>query len=237
MVRRILGLGSLHRTPQSLVKSHQMPASLRTHFLSSATPLQSPGCWCRQLLHTFGSLPYFLDWLAHPAYDDYWKRLTIEDHYPDIGVPALHVAAWYDIFLGAGSLRNYTGLKANAATEESPAKASVFSSPSAATPVTAANWRPRTSAPKPQNTTNTTPPSAGTYFLFKGIQNEFATGSRHDFRHGPQSMVTGRRLAARSSQDHPVFSALAGCRQLFPRQWLSFPPPHRPPKPRGQVHL
>jgi len=61
--------------------------------------------------------PYFLDWLAHPAYDDYWKRLTIEDHYPDIRVPALHIAAWYDIFLG-GSLRNYTGLKARAATEE-----------------------------------------------------------------------------------------------------------------------
>jgi putative CocE/NonD family hydrolase len=43
--------------------------------------------------------------------------LTIEDHYPDIRVPALHIAAWYDIFLG-GSLRNYAGLKARAATEE-----------------------------------------------------------------------------------------------------------------------
>jgi len=62
--------------------------------------------------------PYFLDWLAHPAYDNYWKRLNLEDHYPDIPVPALHIAAWYDIFLG-GSLRNYTGLKAHAATEES----------------------------------------------------------------------------------------------------------------------
>src|SRR5208337_4058753 len=62
--------------------------------------------------------PYFLDWLAHPAYDDYWKHLNLEDHYPDIRVPALHIAAWYDIFLG-GSLRNYTGLKTHAATEES----------------------------------------------------------------------------------------------------------------------
>jgi len=61
--------------------------------------------------------PYFLDWLAHPAYDAYWKRLNLEDHYPDIRVPALHIAAWYDIFLG-GSLRNYAGLKARAATEE-----------------------------------------------------------------------------------------------------------------------
>jgi putative CocE/NonD family hydrolase len=60
---------------------------------------------------------YFLDWLAHPNYDDYWKRLTIEDRYPDIRVPALHIAAWYDIFLG-GSLRNYVGLRARAGTPE-----------------------------------------------------------------------------------------------------------------------
>jgi putative CocE/NonD family hydrolase len=59
-------------------------------------------------LHTLA--PYFLDWLAHPSYDDYWKRWTLEDHYPDITVPSLTVAAWYDIFLG-GSLRNYVGLK------------------------------------------------------------------------------------------------------------------------------
>jgi putative CocE/NonD family hydrolase len=61
--------------------------------------------------------PYFLDWLAHPSYDDYWKRWSIEEHYADIRVPALHIAAWYDIFLG-GSLRNYLGLRAGAATEE-----------------------------------------------------------------------------------------------------------------------
>ena len=35
----------------------------------------------------------------------------------DVNVPALHVAAWYDLFLG-GSLRNYEGLKAHAATEQ-----------------------------------------------------------------------------------------------------------------------
>jgi uncharacterized protein len=61
--------------------------------------------------------PYFLDWLAHPAYDEYWRRWSIQEHYADIRVPALHTAAWYDIFLG-GSLRNYVGLKEHAATEE-----------------------------------------------------------------------------------------------------------------------
>ena len=56
--------------------------------------------------------PYFLDWLAHPSYDDYWKRWSIEEHYADINVPALTVAAWYDIFQG-GSLRNYAGTRAH----------------------------------------------------------------------------------------------------------------------------
>jgi putative CocE/NonD family hydrolase len=61
--------------------------------------------------------PYYIDWLAHPSYDDYWKRWSIEEHYADFGVPALHITAWYDIFLG-GSLRNYLGLKDGAGTEE-----------------------------------------------------------------------------------------------------------------------
>jgi len=55
--------------------------------------------------------PYFLDWLAHPAYDDYWKRLALEERYSDFRVPALHIGAWHDIFLG-GTLRNYAGIKA-----------------------------------------------------------------------------------------------------------------------------
>ena len=61
--------------------------------------------------------PYYLDWLAHPSYDDYWKAISIEEHFGDINVPALHVAAWYDLFLG-GSLRNYQGIKAHGATEQ-----------------------------------------------------------------------------------------------------------------------
>jgi uncharacterized protein len=60
--------------------------------------------------------PYYLDWLAHPDYDAYWKQWSIEEHYPDIGVPALHIGAWYDIFLG-GTLRNYMGIKAHGGTD------------------------------------------------------------------------------------------------------------------------
>ena len=44
--------------------------------------------------------PYYLDWLAHPTYDEYWKPISIEEHFGDINVPVLSIAAWYDIFLG-----------------------------------------------------------------------------------------------------------------------------------------
>jgi len=66
-----------------------------------------------EMTHTLA--PYFLDWLAHPGYDSYWKQWSIEDHYAQIDVPALTVAAWYDLFQG-GSLRNYLGMRAHAAT-------------------------------------------------------------------------------------------------------------------------
>ena len=60
--------------------------------------------------------PYFADWLAHPDYDAYWKQWSLEEHYSDVQVPILTVAAWYDIFLG-GSLRNYMGVKSHGGSD------------------------------------------------------------------------------------------------------------------------
>ncbi|HTV60445.1 MAG TPA: CocE/NonD family hydrolase [Verrucomicrobiae bacterium] len=60
--------------------------------------------------------PYYLDWLAHPDYDEYWKQWSIEEFFPQIQVPVLNVGAWYDIFL-RGTLRNYMGIKAHGGSE------------------------------------------------------------------------------------------------------------------------
>ena len=60
---------------------------------------------------------YFVDWLDHPSFDDYWKQVSIEDHFSQITVPIFHVGAWYDIFLG-GTLRNYLGIKARGGSDE-----------------------------------------------------------------------------------------------------------------------
>jgi uncharacterized protein len=60
--------------------------------------------------------PYYLDWLAHPDYDDYWKQWSIEENFSKIAVPMLQVGGWYDIF-NAGTLRNYMGAKAYGSTD------------------------------------------------------------------------------------------------------------------------
>ena len=65
--------------------------------------------------------PYYLDWLSHPDYDDYWKQWSIEEHFSNIAIPMLQVGGWYDIFNG-GTLRNYMGAKAHAASEAARTK-------------------------------------------------------------------------------------------------------------------
>jgi putative CocE/NonD family hydrolase len=63
-----------------------------------------------------GLADYYLDWLAHPRYDDYWKQWSIEEQFSKIKVPGFHVAAWYDLFQD-GSLKNYLGIKAQGGSD------------------------------------------------------------------------------------------------------------------------
>jgi putative CocE/NonD family hydrolase len=72
-------------------------------------PLLDPGT-------SAGLAKYYFDWIAHPTYDDYWKQWSIEEHFAQIQVPALHVAAWYDLFQD-GSIRNYIGIKNRGGSE------------------------------------------------------------------------------------------------------------------------
>ncbi len=60
--------------------------------------------------------PYFFDWLEHPYYDDYWRKLCIEEYYDKIAVPTLNIGGWYDIFQG-GTIRNHLGMRAHGASE------------------------------------------------------------------------------------------------------------------------
>jgi putative CocE/NonD family hydrolase len=72
----------------------------------------------KEFPHLKGGLAdYFYDWVAHPSYDDYWKKLCIEENHSLITTPALNIGGWYDIFLG-GTIRNFLGMQEKGATEE-----------------------------------------------------------------------------------------------------------------------
>jgi putative CocE/NonD family hydrolase len=61
-------------------------------------------------LDALGSLlPAWNDWLRHPGRDDFWRSISIAEHFAHIDVPALHIGGWFDIFLH-GTLANYRGL-------------------------------------------------------------------------------------------------------------------------------
>jgi putative CocE/NonD family hydrolase len=102
------GNRALRNATNALVGSTVLPLKQYPVF-NLASPVDGVGL-------TGALAPYFLDWLDHPAYDSYWKQWAIDEQYASIQVPALTVAAWYDIFQG-GSLRNYLGMKAHAGNE------------------------------------------------------------------------------------------------------------------------
>ena len=52
---------------------------------------------------------FFSDWLAHPDYDDYWRRLNVEEQFGKIGVPVHTMGGFFDIF-AQGTLRGYAGV-------------------------------------------------------------------------------------------------------------------------------
>jgi putative CocE/NonD family hydrolase len=61
--------------------------------------------------------PYFRDWLDHESADEYWRAIRVSDHYGEMTVKGLHQAGWHDIF-SRGSIENFIGLRARAATPE-----------------------------------------------------------------------------------------------------------------------
>ena len=97
------------------VKDDEAIASLNSAYANSAgwnwyLPLSE----FPPLTRKFGS--YFFDWLAHPTYDDYWRRWSIDEDYSRLTIPALHVAGWYDIFL-SGSVKNFVGMRKEAGSD------------------------------------------------------------------------------------------------------------------------
>lgn len=67
-----------------------------------------------EAIKKYGS--YYLNWMKHSTYDDYWKQFSPKEHYQDTTVPALNVSGWYDIFVGS-TLSNYMGMRKKGGSE------------------------------------------------------------------------------------------------------------------------
>lgn len=61
-------------------------------------------------------MPGYFEMLAHPSYDDYWTTFDVAARHHRFEVPAYHLTGWYDALLN-GTLANFAGLRAGAATE------------------------------------------------------------------------------------------------------------------------
>ncbi len=60
--------------------------------------------------------PGYRQMLAHPDADAFWDSSDIESRHDRFLVPAFHLTGWYDTLL-TGTLRNFAGLRAHAATD------------------------------------------------------------------------------------------------------------------------
>jgi putative CocE/NonD family hydrolase len=60
--------------------------------------------------------PGYFQMLDHPDRDAFWDPADIESRHSRFQVPAFHLTGWYDTLL-TGTLKNYTGLRTHAATE------------------------------------------------------------------------------------------------------------------------
>jgi putative CocE/NonD family hydrolase len=71
---------------------------------------------------------FYQDWLAHPAYDAYWKPLSVEERFESIGVPVHTFGGWYDILL-RGTINGYVGVSRAGKTAISRQKSQMIVGP------------------------------------------------------------------------------------------------------------
>jgi predicted acyl esterase len=62
--------------------------------------------WLEATGMTEKNLPTFV---AHPRYDDFWKRLNFESRAGEVRAPAVYHGGWYDIFL-QGTINSFTAV-------------------------------------------------------------------------------------------------------------------------------
>jgi putative CocE/NonD family hydrolase len=77
-------------------------------FYLALGPLSNANARC---LH--GRIPTWNDYVAHPDYDEFWRRQTVIPHIRSVTVPTLNVAGWWDQEDFYGPLAIYEALEAH----------------------------------------------------------------------------------------------------------------------------
>ncbi|MDD9995746.1 MAG: CocE/NonD family hydrolase, partial [Dehalococcoidia bacterium] len=68
------------------------------------------------------------DWIDHPDYDEYWKRIAYKERYEDVVVPVLQIGGWYDTFT-VGTMNNFVGMRARGGSDLARANQKVIVGP------------------------------------------------------------------------------------------------------------
>jgi putative CocE/NonD family hydrolase len=63
------------------------------------------------------TVQHFRDWLQHQSYDEYWKAISVEEHFARVKVPSHVHGGWFDLLLG-GTLNGFTGMRKSGGTEQ-----------------------------------------------------------------------------------------------------------------------
>ena len=61
--------------------------------------------------------PFIRDWIKHPTYDDYWRKMSAEDKFAKFNVPIYNLAGWFDAY-PAAAFRGFTGVQTHAKSEK-----------------------------------------------------------------------------------------------------------------------
>ena len=120
--------------------------------------------------------PYFRDWLAHERDDAYWQQWRVSDNYSRMTVMGLHGGGWHDIFL-KGSIKNYTGLRQQAATAEARAGQHLLIGPWAHAATSPAGKIGDVTFGKQAVLDYTATALKWFDYALKGIKNEYASGA------------------------------------------------------------
>ena len=105
-VQRAMGAGA--GDPQALMELMGMATQPELHL--AALPVR-----VRPLLEK--QFPWWAEILDHPARDEYWRDLSVADHFDEITVPALNIGGWFDIFVNS-TVRTFTGLSQRGGSEQ-----------------------------------------------------------------------------------------------------------------------